>query len=295
MLFSIPFPDINPVLYEIPLGPVSLPIRWYALAYIAGIVLGYFLLRRAIDRAALWKDDTPPLTRPQLEDLLTWMVLGIIIGGRMGHVLFYSNGQYLDDPLGIFRVWEGGMSFHGGFLGVTISGLIFAWRNGVPVAKLADGLALAAPPGLLLGRIANFINSELWGRPTDLPWGVIFNGPAAQHCPGVTGLCARHPSQLYESGLEGLLLGTLLIILAFRRGWLKTPGALTGTFIAGYGVSRFLVEFVRQPDAQFVSFGNPLGYAIQFGDWGLTQGQRLSLPMISVGLFLLFLARRQRS
>lgn len=294
MVFMIPFPDISPVLVEIPLGPVSLPIRWYSLAYIFGIAFGYLLLRRAIDRAALWKDDTPPLTRGQLEDLLTWIVIGIIAGGRLGYVLFYGDGQYLDDPMSILRVWDGGMSFHGGFFGVVIAGLIFARKNGIAVAKLADGLALATPPGLLLGRLANFINAELWGRPTELPWGVAFPGLAAQTCPNVEGLCARHPSQLYEAGLEGVLLGVLVVVLAFARGWLKTPGALTGLFIAGYGLSRFVVEFVRQPDAQFTSLANPMGYAFQIGEWGLTQGQRLSLPMILVGAALLVLARRRR-
>ena len=249
MQLAIPFPDISPVLIEIPLGFASLPIRWYALAYIVGVVIGYFLFRRAIDRPTLWKDDTPPMDRARLEDFLTWIIVGVILGGRLGHTLFYGRTGFLEDPMSILRVWEGGMSFHGGFLGVIIASAIFARRHGIDPGKLADGLALATPPGLFLGRIANFINAELWGRPTDLPWGVIFPGPAAQNCPGVEGLCARHPSQLYEAGLEGLLLGALILTLAFLRGWLKTPWALTGVFIAGYGLSRFLVEFVRQADA----------------------------------------------
>ncbi|NNE88019.1 MAG: prolipoprotein diacylglyceryl transferase, partial [Silicimonas sp.] len=188
---AIPFPDISPNLVEIPLGFATLPIRWYALAYIVGIFLGYWILRRAIARPALWADDTAPLTREQLESLLTWMILGIILGGRIGHVLFYSKGAYIGDPLGAFRVWEGGMAFHGGFLGVVVSGLLFCWYHKVNVTKLADGLALATPFGLMLGRIANFINAELWGRPTDVPWGVIFPGQAAQTCAGVLGECAR--------------------------------------------------------------------------------------------------------
>ncbi|MCV6592560.1 MAG: prolipoprotein diacylglyceryl transferase [Silicimonas sp.] len=293
MLLAIPFPDLSPVLVEIPLGPVSLPIRWYALAYIVGFIVGYQLLRRALDRPHLWKDDAAPFGRDRLEDLLTWMVAGVILGGRMGYVFFYGDGQFLSDPLSILRVWEGGMSFHGGFLGVVVAGAIFARRNGISPAKLADGMAIATPVGLGLGRIANFINAELWGRPTDLPWGVIFPGTAAQTCPGVEGLCARHPSQLYEAGLEGLALGALIFWLAFARNWLKTPGALAGVFVAGYGASRFIVEFFRQADGQFISADNPMGYALSLGPLGVTMGQLLSLPMVALGLALLFLARRR--
>ncbi len=288
MHLVIPFPDISPVLIEIPLGFTSLPIRWYALAYIVGIIIGYLLFRRAIDRPTLWQDDKPPMDRARLEDLLTWMIFGVILGGRMGYVLFYGEGQFLDDPMAILRVWQGGMSFHGGFLGVITAGALFARRHGVPPGKLADGLAIAAPPGLLLGRIANFINAELWGRPTEAPWGVIFPGASAQDCPGVQGLCARHPSQLYEAGLEGLLLGMLILWLAFAKGWLKTPWALTGVFIAGYGASRFIVEFVRQADPQFITPDNPMGHVAL----GLSMGQLLSLPMILAGLALVIRTRR---
>ena len=293
MLFAIPFPDISPTLVEIPLGFTTLPIRWYALAYIVGIYLGYLLIRRAIARPALWRNDAPPMTREALDDLLTWMIIGVILGGRIGYVLFYGQGSFWDDPVAILRVWEGGMSFHGGFLGVVVAGLIFAWRNAIPVAPLSDALALATPPGLLLGRLANFINAELWGRPTDVPWGVIFPGVRAQDCPGVEGLCARHPSQLYEAGLEGLVVGLLLIWLAFARGWLRSPGAICGTFLAGYGLSRFVVEFYRQADAQFVTPDNPFGYVFRLGDWGLQQGQLLSLPMIVAGIVILGVARRR--
>ena len=293
MQLAIPFPDISPVLVEIPLGFTSLPIRWYALAYIVGIILGYFLFRRAIDRPHLWKDDTPPMDRARLEDFLTWIILGIILGGRLGYVLFYGKGQFWSDPMAILRVWDGGMSFHGGFLGVVIAGAIFARRHRLPPAKLADGLAIATPPGLLLGRIANFINAELWGRPTDAPWGVVFPGHAAQTCPLVEGLCARHPSQLYEAALEGLVLGALIFWLAFRRGWLKTPGALCGTFIAGYGVARFIVEYYRQADPQFITPDNPLGHVLFFGPFSLSMGQLLSLPMVALGLVVLAFARRR--
>ena len=291
---AIPFPDLSPVLVEIPLGFTTLPIRWYALAYIVGIWLGYLLARRTVARAHLWKDDTPPLSKDQLEEFLTWLILGIIIGGRVGYVIGYGEGQFWGDPLSIFRVWEGGMAFHGGFLGVTIAGLLFCWKHKLSMIGVADVLALGTPPGLLLGRIANFINAELWGRPTDLPWGVIFPGRAAQDCPGVEGLCARHPSQLYEAGLEGLLLGALLIWLAYARGALRRPGLIAGLFIAGYGLSRFIVEFFRQADAQFMTPENPMGYVMQFGDFGITRGQQLSLPMIAVGLLILTLAFRRR-
>ena len=293
MFFAIPFPDISPVLVEIPLGFTSLPIRWYALAYIVGIYLGFLLARRALNKVSLWKNDTPPMDAPRLEEFLTWLIIGIILGGRLGYVIGYGEGQFLQDPMAIFRVWEGGMAFHGGFLGVTVAGLLFCWKHKLPLAGVADVLALGTPPGLLLGRIANFINAELWGRPTDLPWGVIFPGSAAQNCPGIEGLCARHPSQLYEAGLEGLLLGALLIWLAFARGWLKRPGMIAGLFIAGYGVARFIVELFRMADAQFITPDNPMGYVVQFGDLGISRGQQLSLPMIAIGLALLFWARKR--
>ena len=226
-------------------------------------------------------------------DLLFWIVLGVILGGRLGYVFFYKPGSYLADPLRIFMLWEGGMSFHGGAIGVIVAALLFTRKHGIPTLQAGDLITLGLAPGLLLGRIANFINAELWGRPTDLPWGVVFPGEAAQFCPDVAGLCARHPSQLYEAALEGLILGAVLIWLACRRGGLGRKGLMTGTFLMGYGAARFAVEFVRQPDAQFVRPGNPLGYALQFGDAGLTMGQLLCLPMILVGLALILRAPRR--
>ena len=183
------------------------------------------------------------------------------------------------------------MSFHGGFLGVVIAGIWFCKRENIAMLPLADLMAAVAPLGLLLGRLANFVNAELWGRPTDLPWGVAFPGEAAQTCVGVLTICARHPSQLYEAALEGFLLLLLLTVLAFRHGWLKKPGAIMGLFLIGYGFARFLVEFVRQPDAQFVSEGNPLGLAIHAAGYGLTMGQILTLPMIAVGLWFIVKAK----
>ena len=285
----IPFPDISPEIYSFEIFGLTLALRWYALAYIAGLLIGWRLILRLIATARLWPKGAP-MRSEQVERLLTWVILGVIIGGRTGFVLFYQPGYYLANPGQILRVWEGGMSFHGGFLGVAAAALIFCRREAIPMLSAADLMAVATPPGLLLGRIANFINAELWGRPTDLPWGVAFPSEAAQSCPGVVGICARHPSQLYEAGLEGLVLGSLLLIIVWRRGWLARPGAVAGLFFAGYGAARFAVEFVRQPDAQFVTDGNPLGLAWQVGGYGLTMGQALSLPMIAVGLYLIWRA-----
>ncbi|WP_128513962.1 prolipoprotein diacylglyceryl transferase [Tabrizicola thermarum] len=288
----IPFPDISPNLVSFELFGHEIALRWYALAYIVGILFGWWIVLKAIRTPRLWVGE-PPLTAEQVERLLTWIILGVILGGRLGYVLFYDLPTYLADPLQIVKVWEGGMSFHGGFAGVVIAAIWFCRRERIPLLPMGDLLAVAAPVGLMLGRIANFINAELWGRPTDLPWGVIFPGAAAQTCPGVIGLCARHPSQLYQAALEGLLLALVLFWLAFRRGWFRRPGALMGVFLTGYGIARFLVEFVRQPDAQFVSEGNPVGLALHWGGWGLTMGQLLSLPMIVVGLFFVLRARER--
>ncbi|MFN3994815.1 MAG: prolipoprotein diacylglyceryl transferase [Tabrizicola flagellatus] len=287
----IPFPDISPNLFEIEIFGITLALRWYALAYIAGILFGWWIVLRAIRNPGLWSE-VAPMTAEQVERLLTWIILGVILGGRLGYVLFYDLPTYLADPLQIVKVWEGGMSFHGGFLGVVVAALWFGRRENIPLLSLGDLMALATPVGLMLGRLANFVNAELWGRPTSLPWGVIFPGDAAQYCPEVEGLCARHPSQLYQAGLEGLLLALVLFWLAFRAGGLKRPGLVMGVFLTGYGLARFLVEFVRQPDAQFVSEGNPIGWAVQFGGWGLTMGQLLSLPMIALGLWFALRARR---
>lgn len=291
MTFAIPFPDISPDIFSVSLGGVTLALRWYALAYVVGIVLGWRLAVLAARRPALWPGGTAPIRPSDVEELMTSVILGIILGGRLGFVLFYQPAYYLSNPIEIPMIWQGGMSFHGGMLGVAAAGLYFAWRRGISLWSVLDLMALATPPGLMLGRIANFINAELWGRPTDLPWGVVFPGPRAQDCPGVEGLCARHPSQLYEAGLEGLALGTLLIFLVFARGWFQRPGQLTGLFLVGYGLARFAVEFVRQADAQFVAAGNPMGYVVQFGEWGLSMGQLLSLPMIAIGAAFIIRAR----
>ncbi|WP_298839161.1 prolipoprotein diacylglyceryl transferase [uncultured Roseobacter sp.] len=290
----LPFPEISPEIFSVTVFGFELALRWYAMAYIVGIVIGWRLVVAALQRPALWPAETPPATPRQIEDLLTWVILGVIIGGRLGYVFFYQRDYYLDHPGEILAVWQGGMAFHGGLLGVITAAFLFAWKHALPRLSLADAIALGVPPGLLLGRLANFINGELWGRPTDLPWGVAFPGPEAQNCPDVAGICARHPSQLYEAGLEGLLLGVLLIWLVWRSGALRRPGLIAGVFFAGYGLSRFLVEFVRQPDAHFVTAGNPLGLAWHVGGWGLTMGQLLSLPMILAGAWLILKARPVR-
>ena len=289
---SLPFPDISPYVIPTPILGWQVPLRWYALAYIVGIVAGWRLAVAALRRPALWGRVGPAMTPAQLEALLSWIILGIIAGGRLGYVFLYRPAYYLQNPLEIPAIWQGGMSFHGGLIGVALAVLLFARSERLPLGGVADTVALAAPPAILLGRVANFINAELWGRPTDLPWGVVFPGEAAQDCPGVVGLCARHPSQLYEAGLEGLLLGGLLILLAFRGRGLARRWLVAGTFLLGYAACRLLVELVRQPDAQFVGPGNPLGLALHWGGWGLTQGQLLTLPMVLAGLLLLRAARR---
>jgi phosphatidylglycerol:prolipoprotein diacylglycerol transferase len=288
---GIPFPNISPEIFTISLFGMEFALRWYALAYIVGLVIAWWLAVRAVKAARLWANETPPMTPAQIEDFMTYAILGVILGGRIGYVLFYNTSIVVADPLAILRIWEGGMSFHGGFLGVIFASFLYFRKHAIPLSQGADLVALVVAPGLLLGRLANFINAELWGRATDMPWGVIFPGAAAQNCPNVVGLCARHPSQLYEAAMEGVLLGAVLLYLAWRRGALKTPWRITGVFFMGYGMARFIVEFFRQPDAQFQSLENPLGLAFHLGGYGLTMGQALSLPMIAIGLILLLRGR----
>ncbi|MEM8752341.1 MAG: prolipoprotein diacylglyceryl transferase [Pseudomonadota bacterium] len=281
----IPYPAIDPALVTIELFGLSLPIRWYALAYLAGLIGGLLLMRRLMSRPALWPGDAPPLTKDQVEALLTWMVLGVIVGGRLGFVVFYEPAYYFANPAEIPQVWRGGMAFHGGFIGVAVALVLFCRTHKAPVLSAADGLAVVAPLGLLFGRIANFINAELWGRPTDVPWAMVFPG---------AGELPRHPSQLYEAALEGALLFALAWFLATRRGWLKRPGMLTGLFFVGYGAARAFVENFREADARFITAQNPEGHVIRLTEsLGLTMGQALSLPMVAIGLgFWLWSARR---
>ncbi len=302
MPFAIPFPNLSPEIFTISLGSFEFALRWYALAYIAGLLIGWWMIVRAVKRPTLWPNDTPPMRQDQVEALLTAVVLGVILGGRLGFVLFYQPGYYLQNPVEILQVWQGGMSFHGGLIGVAVAAYVFCRMHKVQPMQVADAMSLVIGVGLLLGRLSNFINAELWGRATDVPWAVIFPGVAAQDCLGPEGLvalndqilCARHPSQLYEAALEGALLLALVLYLAYRRGWLRTPGALTGVFFTIYGAARFLVEFVRQPDMQFVGPDNPIGFAIALSpSVGLTMGQILSTPMLLVGIALIIIARRR--
>ncbi|WP_116130771.1 prolipoprotein diacylglyceryl transferase [Tropicimonas sp. IMCC34043] len=301
----IPFPEPSPELFSFSMFGMDFALRWYALAYIAGLLLGWRLLVLLMRRPTLWPANRPPMTAAQVEELMSWVILGVVLGGRLGFVLFYNPLFYLANPLRIFALWEGGMSFHGGLLGVILATWIFTGRNAIPRLSAADAMAIATPPGLFFGRIANFINGELWGRASDAPWAMKFptmcSDPAMQGCAEAGKWfyygdeLARHPSQLYEAGLEGLVLGAVLLWLVLRRGALKVPGLAAGVFFAGYGIARFVVEFFRQPDAQFVGPGNPSGHVIGLGGYGVTMGQLLSLPMLALGLMLVAIALRRRS
>ncbi|QGM97864.1 prolipoprotein diacylglyceryl transferase [Methylocystis parvus] len=268
--FLLPFPIVDPV--AVNLGP--LPIRWYALAYIGGFILGWIGLRLLVAREALWAPDQRRPTREGIDDLLVNAALGVIIGGRLGHVLFYDHAFYLSHPLEILQTWKGGMAFHGGLLGAVAGMWLFARSRDVPFMTVTDICAAVAPIGLFFGRLANFIKPEMWGRPTDVPWAMIF--PLAGGEP-------RHPSQLYEAGLEGVAL-FLLLYLAVRSGALKRPGLVTGLFGVGYGLARIFCEFFREPDPVQEAFPG-----------GLTMGMVLSLPLLFIGAALIFLSLRRRS
>jgi phosphatidylglycerol:prolipoprotein diacylglycerol transferase len=265
----VPFPHFDPVL--IHLGPFA--IRWYALAYIAGILLGWRYGVALIRNERIWPPAASPINVAQMDDLILWITLGVIVGGRLGYVLFYGRDTFLSDPLEVVKVWHGGMSFHGGFLGVTIAIIAFARVNRVDMLRLGDLVAPCVPIGLFFGRIANFINGELWGRPTTLPWGIIF--------PGTNDGVPRHPSQLYEAGLEGMLLFLILLLATHRLHWLRLRGAVTGLFVLMYGLFRIALENVRQPDAGFDHM-----------PFGLTMGILLSTPMVLAGVWLIWFSRR---
>lgn len=271
--FSImPFPNIDPVAFN--LGP--LPIHWYGIAYVIGIMLGWYYARKLSLTDRLWPGDKSPVTPVHLDDFIVWAAVGIILGGRIGYILFYDLGAVIDNPVRALQIWNGGMSFHGGLIGTTVAMLLFARRNGIPVWSMFDIIAAVAPLGLFFGRIANFINGELWGRLTDVPWAVVF--PTGGPFP-------RHPSQLYEAGLEGIVLVIVLAVLIYSFKALKSPGVVTGVFVCGYALSRIFVEFFREPDAQ-------IGYLV--GNW-LTMGMVLSTPMFLLGLWAVVRARRAAS
>jgi len=262
MLLVLPYLAIDPVAFSI--GPLD--IRWYALAYIAGIVLGWLYIGRLVRDDRLW-GGAPRPNEKEIDDFVLWATLGIVLGGRIGYVLFYDPALYLADPVEVVKVWHGGMSFHGGLAGVAVAMLVFARRRPWPWTALTDSVAAAAPIGLFFGRLANFVNGELWGRPTDVAWAMVF--PHAGPEP-------RHPSQLYEAALEGVVLFLVLRLVTHRLHGLERPGFVTGLFAFGYGTARIIAEFFRMPDAQ-------LGFL--FG--GATMGMLLSVPLVVLGLWLM--------
>lgn len=277
---TLRLPDIDPVL--IHLGPVA--IRWYALAYVAGIVLGWLYAGRLLKTPELWPGNKPPLTADQLDDLILWLTGGVILGGRIGYILAYDASIIWKSTLDVFKIWEGGMSFHGGFTGVLIAAVLWCRRNRYgfnSALSLGDLLATVAPLGLFFGRLANFVNGELWGRVTHAPWGMVFcNSYIKTQYRGIcpAGDLPRHPSQLYEALGEGLIMFVLLWFLGQRLYKLKRPGLVMGVFIAGYAVIRILVELVRNPDEQMWGFFKNV----------ITMGQLLSLPMLIGGAWLIW-------
>ena len=267
----IVLPVFNSIAIEI--GPIA--IRWYALSYIAGIVLGWIYARALLKKERLWGGPAP-ITLLQLDDFILWVTIGIILGGRTGYVLFYNLPFFIAHPGEIFELWKGGMSFHGGFLGCVAAVILFSRKNNISILSLGDITTAVGPIGVFLGRIANFINGELWGRPADpdLPWAMVF--PTGGPLP-------RHPSQLYEAGLEGILLFALLAVMV-RMGALKRPGLILGSFITYYGFARIIGEQFREPDPQ-------LGFL-----WGgLTMGMLLSVPMIFAGAIIIITAWRREA
>ncbi len=274
----LPFPNFDPVALQI--GPIA--IKWYGLAYLAGLLLGWLYIRRLLTEPGLWADNRPPFTPAKVDDLLLYITIGVVVGGRLGFVLFYEPGYYFSNPQDIIAVWKGGMAFHGALLGCAIAIWIFARRNDINPWSTGDLCTASVPIGLFFGRIANFINGELFGRPTTMPWGMVF--PEARlHYPQIEPT-PRHPSQLYEAALEGLLLFIVLRILTHRYGALKRPGLVTGAFLIGYALARSLSEeFFRQPH---------FGHAFDIGP--LTPGIVYSIPMLIAGLILVYMARDRR-
>lgn len=265
---ALPFPNIDPVLFSV--GPLA--VHWYGLAYVVGILLAWRYARLLASREWLWHEGRPAMSVVDIDDFLVWAALGIVLGGRMGYIFFYDFAAFADNPLRMFEIWNGGMSFHGGLLGTIIAMMLFAWKRNILVWSLFDVVAAAAPIGLFLGRLANFVNAELWGRTSDVPWAFVFPTGGPQ---------PRHPSQLYEAVLEGPALFLVLFYLIFRLGKLAQPRFVGGVFLTGYAISRILVEFFREPDAH-------IGYLA--GNW-MTMGMVLSLPMLAVGLISIASAR----
>jgi len=263
-LLAMDFPNFDK--YVFGLQWHGFGVRWYALAYVAGILIGWWCAIKLARREALWGARSPVMSRDQVDDLILWITVGVIVGGRVGSMVFYNTAALWQTPLEIFKIWKGGMSFHGGLIGVTIAMLLFARVNKLPIFRVSDLVSPCVPIGLFFGRIANFINGELWGRHTSLPWGFYIDKEDA---------LPVHPSQLYEALLEGVLLFIILRLATHKWGQLKRAGAVTGLFLAGYSLFRILVEFVRAPDAGLDHL--PLG---------LTMGMILSLPMLAIGVWL---------
>ena len=267
---------------DLHVSPVALnlgffELRWYSLAYLAGIFVGYWYLLK------LLKEPGAPMARRHADDLVFYAALGIILGGRIGYVLFYNLAYYLQHPVDILKLWDGGMSFHGGVIGTTLGILYLARKDKLPWLRIHDYVACCVPFGLFFGRLANFVNHELWGAPTNVPWAVRFPELTAT---GETILGPpRHPSQLYEAGLEGLVLFAILWLMFWKTDSRYQPGRLVGVFLFFYGLFRFAIEFVREPDAQLAGFAAATG---------LHMGQWLSLPMIAGGLYLIVTAPRRR-
>lgn len=275
-LLAIPFPNIDPVALQ--LGPIA--VKWYGLAYMAGLLLGWIYIRRLLRNPALWSGGQPPFPIEKSDDLLFFMTLGVVLGGRLGFVMFYEPLYYLAHPLEIVQVWRGGMAFHGALVGCGLAIWLFARRNGVSPWSAMDMCAAAVPIGLFFGRIANFINGELFGRPTSVPWGMVF--PEAVYQYAAIEPTPRHPSQLYEAFLEGLVLFLVLRWLTHRQCALKNPGLVSGVFMVGYGLARSFSELFRQPDPL-----HPLTVGF------LTPGIAYSIPMILLGLYFIQTARQR--
>lgn len=278
---AIPFPNFDPI--AVSIGPVfgygPIDIKWYGLAYVAGLILGWLYIRRLVATPTLWQNNQPPFPSLKVDDLLLYMTAGVILGGRLGYVLLYQPETYFANPVEILMINRGGMAFHGALIGTTIAIVLFARNHGYNTLSVGDLCAAAVPIGLLFGRLANFINGELFGRVSDVPWAMVFPHAAAFHA--AVEPATRHPSQLYEAALEGLLLFLILRYLSHHRNALKSPGLISGTFLAGYGVARIFSEFFREPNA---------GHALNAGP--LTAGIAYSIPMVLAGAYLIWRSRR---
>lgn len=268
-LLAIPYPQIDPVALQI--GPIA--VRWYGLAYAAGLILGWIYIKRLIADTRLWRGNTAAMTADDVDELLLWVAAGVIIGGRLGHVLFYEPSHYFEHPLQIFAIWRGGMAFHGGFLGSAIAMFLFARRKGLVFFSVTDLVTATVPIGLFFGRMANFVNGEIVGTPTDMPWGMVFPGWGEE---------PRHPAMLYEAALEGIVLFLILRYFTHRLLALKSPGLTTGVFLCGYAVFRIFCELFKIIEYR------------QFSpDYPITKGMVYSLPMLAVGIWMVVRARQK--